>query len=556
MFDKRKSIGRSLLFGCVLSVLCICLLMGAVGFTTYYRGMIERYQVYLRDLLHTTALSIDGDDLARCIETREKSEKFEAVQKILDRIKENYDIHYIYCVRPLNTEETDNMMDVIAGITAKEKEEDEAFYSVTLGGLTGNYYSPEVAALYLKGMEAKDVSFFRNTTEFGYDYTGMLPIRDSAGNTVALLCVDISMSEIEQVWKQYVLILIIAIILLSVISMTIMYSWLRKRIIQPMERLKAVSETIVSSSREAHDPQELILADPEIHTGDEMEVLAIALSDMFADMKRYMTNLLQVTREKERIGAELNVATQIQADMLPRIFPAFPDRSEFDLYATMKPAREVGGDFYDFFMVDNDHLGLVIADVSGKGVPAALFMVIAKTLIKNRAQMGGSPAEILTYANEQLCKNNDSELFVTVWFAILELSTGKGVAANAGHEHPVLRRRGGDYKLVVYRHFPAVATLPGICYREHEFELHPGDRLFVYTDGVPEAINEHEDDFGTDRMLEVLNRCPEDASLKELLNSVRTNLDQFSGSMPQFDDVTMLALDYRGPSGGDSIIRP
>ena len=549
MHTNNRSLGRSLLLGCVLSVLCICLMMGAVGFMTYYRGMIERYQVYLSDLLHTTALSVDGDDLARCIETGEKSENFEETQQILNRIKENYDIHYIYMVRPLNTEQTDNMMDVMAGITAQEKAENEAFYSVTLGGLTGDYYTPEVAGNYLKGMQKEDVSFFStDTTEFGRDFTGMLPIRDSAGQPVALLCVDISMNEIRRVWIQYVLTLIGAIILLSALAMTIMYSWLKKRVILPVQRLKEVSEKIVSSSRETDDPQELILADPEIHTGDEMEVLAVALSDMFADMKLYMTDLLKVTKEKERIGAELNVATQIQADMLPRIFPPFPDRSEFDIYATMQPAKEVGGDFYDFFMLDEDHLGLVMADVSGKGVPAALFMVIAKTLIKNRAQMGGSPAEVLAYVNEQLCDGNDAELFVTVWFAILELSTGKGIAANAGHEHPVLRRSGGDYELVVYRHSPAVATLPGIRFREHEFELHPGDRVFVYTDGVPEAINEKEEDYGPDRMLAALNSCPPDTPMDETLRLVREDLDRFAGQMPQFDDVTMMAIDYKGPT--------
>lgn len=554
MHTNNRSIGRSLLVGCALSVLCICVLMGAVGFMTYYRGMIERYQIYLSDLLHTTALGIDGDDLARCIETGEKSENFEETQQILNRIKENYDIHYIYMVRPLNTEQTDNMMDVMAGITAQEKAENEAFYSVTLGGLTGDYYTPKVAGNYLKGMQEDDVSFFStDTMEFGRDYTGMLPIRDSAGQPVALLCVDISMNEIAQVWLQYVLTLIVAIILLSALAMTIMYSWLKKRVIQPVQRLKDVSEKIVSSSRGADDPQDLILADPEIHTGDEMESLAVALSDMFADMKLYMTDLLKVTKEKERIGAELNVATQIQADMLPRIFPPFPDRSEFDIYATMQPAKEVGGDFYDFFMLDEDHLGLVMADVSGKGVPAALFMVIAKTLIKNRAQMGGSPAEVLAYVNEQLCEGNDAELFVTVWFAILELSTGKGIAANAGHEHPVLRRSGGDYELVVYRHSPAVATLPGIRFREHEFELHPGDRVFVYTDGVPEAINEKEEDYGPDRMLAALNSCPPDTPMDETLRLVREDLDRFAGQMPQFDDVTMMAIDYRGPSEPDRL---
>ncbi len=261
---------------------------------------------------------------------------------------------------------------------------------------------------------------------------------------------------------------------------------------------------------------------------------------------RLAAEKMQSEKEKERIGAELNVATQIQADMLPRIFPAFPERSEFDLFASMHPAKEVGGDFYDFFLVDDDHIALVMADVSGKGVPAALFMVIAKTLIKNRAQLGESPAEILQHVNEQLCEGNEAELFVTVWLAVIQISTGKGLAANAGHEHPVIRRADGKYELVVYRHSPAVATMEGVRFREHTFELHPGDRLFVYTDGVPEATNAHDELFGCERMLAVLNSDPEPAP-EQLLRNVRAEIDAFVGDAPQFDDITMLGFSYFGP---------
>ncbi|MER2027494.1 MAG: SpoIIE family protein phosphatase, partial [Lachnospiraceae bacterium] len=186
------------------------------------------------------------------------------------------------------------------------------------------------------------------------------------------------------------------------------------------------------------------------------------------------------------MGAELSMATDIQASQLPRLFPAFPNRPEFDVFASMTPAKEVGGDFYDFFLIDDDHIGLVMADVSGKGVPAALFMMVARVLIKSHLQNGESVGEALENVNDQLCESNEAELFVTVWAAIIQISTGKGTAANAGHEHPVLRRAGGQYELVTYRHSPAVATMEGMPYKEHSFELHPGDSLFVYTDGVAE----------------------------------------------------------------------
>ena len=284
----------------------------------------------------------------------------------------------------------------------------------------------------------------------------------------------------------------------------------------------------------------------KVQRNDEIGDLAVSFNDMAGSLKQYIADLTRVTAEKERIGAELNVATKIQADMLPRIFPAFPGRTEIDIFAAMDPAKEVGGDFYDFFLVDDDHLCMVMADVSGKGVPAALFMVIAKTLIKNQAQLGKSPAEILYNVNNQLCDGNEMEMFVTVWLAILDMSTGKGVAANAGHEHPALCRKNGKYELVEYRHSPAVAVMEEMRFKEHEFTLYPGDHLFVYTDGVPEATNAEKELFGSERMLTALNRQP-DANPRKVLKHVRQAVDDFVQDAEQFDDLTMLCLEYNGP---------
>ena len=283
----------------------------------------------------------------------------------------------------------------------------------------------------------------------------------------------------------------------------------------------------------------------EIRSDDEIGDLAQNFNDMAASLKEYVKNLAAVTAEKERIGAELNVATQIQADMLPRIFPPFPGRKEFDIYATMTPAKEVGGDFYDFFMIDDDHLALVMADVSGKGVPAALFMVIAKTLIKTRAQIGGSPSEILRDVNNQLCEGNEADLFVTVWFGILEISTGKVTASNAGHEYPAISRNGENYELIKTKQSPAVATMEGLKFRQNEFTLNPGDNIYLYTDGVAEATNSSEELYGTDRMLEALNST-KNYSADEILAVMKREVDNFTGDAPQFDDITMLCLRYFG----------
>lgn len=255
------------------------------------------------------------------------------------------------------------------------------------------------------------------------------------------------------------------------------------------------------------------------------------------------------TEKTERLATELNLASDIQTNALPNIFPVFPERDEISLYASMTPAKEVGGDFYDFFFIDDDHLVMVMADVSGKGIPAALFMMVARTLIKNRAMMGGTPSEILNDVNNQLCEGNVAELFVTVWMGILDIKTGKGLAANAGHEHPVLSD-GKEYRLIVYKHSPAVATMEGMIFKEHEFELKPGDSIFIYTDGVAEATNKDNELFGTDRMLDALNKDP-DADPEQVLDNVRDGIDEFVQGAEQFDDITMMSLKYLGPKKGN-----
>ena len=231
---------------------------------------------------------------------------------------------------------------------------------------------------------------------------------------------------------------------------------------------------------------------------------------------------------------------------MPHIFPPFPGRSEFDIYASMDPAKEVGGDFYDFFLVDDDHLCLVVADVSGKGVPAALFMMASKIILQSVAMLGGSPAEILTKTNQAICSNNQEEMFVTVWVGILEISTGRLTAANAGHEYPVLKSaRDSAFELLRDKHGLVIGAMDGIQYRQYELQLQPGAKLFLYTDGVPEATDSQNEMFGAERMLQALN-AEQDASPKRLLENVRAAVDGFVRDAEQFDDLTMLCLEYLG----------
>ncbi len=302
-------------------------------------------------------------------------------------------------------------------------------------------------------------------------------------------------------------------------------------------------------------------------TGDEIEVLARAFANMSEKMKGYVSEIVQITSEKQRLDTELSVAADIQLNMLPTHFPAFPDRGEFDLYAVTDPAREVGGDFYDFFFIDNDHLALVVADVSGKGVPAALFMVISKTLIKNVAIAGqyASPAEILCDVNNRLCEGNKDSMFVTVWLGILTISTGEMVSACAGHEYPVFYRKGSGFVMERDPHGLAMGAMAGMKYKNATWLLRPGDMLFLYSDGVPEANNSDHELFGEKRMIEALEKSfrtvsgdggSERLNLQDFLRALRMEIDEFVGDTPQFDDLTMMCFSYKGSEEKSGATRP
>ena len=336
---------------------------------------------------------------------------------------------------------------------------------------------------------------------------------------------------------------VILIVLLTVLAITGSIL-LGKRIVKPLNR---ITKEIASLDEQ----KPLFEMNDAYRTGDEIEVLAKSFAALSKKTIDYVDEVRQVTAEKERISTELLMAKQIQEGMLPNIFPAFPDRPEFDLYASMDAAKEVGGDFYDFFLIDDNHLALVMADVSGKSVPGALFMMASKIILQSSAMQGGTPAEILTRVNHAICSNNPMEMFVTVWLGILEISTGRLAAANAGHEYPVIKRADGTFELYKDRHGFVIGGMEDIRYKGYDLQLNPGDKLFLYTDGVPEATDEEKQMFGTEHMLEALNRHKGDTPDK-ILKSVHKAVDAFVGNAEQFDDLTMLCLEYKGSEAAKS----
>ena len=453
---------------------------------------------------------------------------------------DDFDISYVYFIYPES--EADLTMNYMFDPTMETTETKDGRVILKLGDIV--YEDPSIHKYMWEAWNQGETQngFDSLDNEFGHVYTYCVPVKVN-GEKVGLLCSEISVDYVNSQIMSNGLMQALVTALVLIAMTTILYLLLRKRI---LERIVRIEKQI----NEYSDTKDPAVADKIIKNAGEMDEigrLATSFGKMITALEDYMVNLQRVTAEKERIDADLSIATQIQADMLPQIFPAFPEKKELSIFASMTPAKEVGGDFYDLFLVDDKHIALVIADVSGKGVPAALFMVIAKTLIKNRLQTGESPAEALSIVNNQLCEGNESQFFVTVWLAVIDLETGDGYEVNAGHEYPAIRRGNGKYELIKTKHMPAVAFMDGLKYRQSEIHLDPGDRLFVYTDGVPEATNANNELFGNDRLLAALNRNP-DAEPSELLPSVKKEIDEFVGDAPQFDDITMLGFIYHGKS--------
>ena len=276
-----------------------------------------------------------------------------------------------------------------------------------------------------------------------------------------------------------------------------------------------------------------------VRSHQEFDELSDDINSTVDTLKKYIADAAA------RIDAELAFAKAIQHSALPSVFPPFPNRKEFDIFASMHTAKEVGGDFYDFYFIDEDTLAFLVADVSGKGIPAAMFMMTSKTLLKSYAESGMSVEEVFSNANEKLCEGNDAGMFVTAWMGFLNTKTGLVTYANAGHNPPLVKHQDGSFSYLKSRPGFVLAGMEGIPYKKNEFQLEKGDVIYLYTDGVTEATDLSNELYGEERLLSILNKCAE-LSVDEMCAGVKDDVDKFVGDAPQFDDITMLTLKYNG----------
>ena len=536
MRKLRESIVFKSITGIILPLVILSLAVAFIGYRSFTDGMLELYEKGAVEIAQTAADEIDAEQLNEYEATGGTTAEYMEVRSRMDRLCNSSEATFIYVIRPDLTD-YGHITFLFSTINRNSSYTEYDFGYVR--ETTNDDYRTKYRALYEGTSSSEIVIRDRGYIETDAHITAMVPLKGKDGRTQAVLCVQRQMENLTAVRNRFVRIVLLVLTLLVILIIVAQNFYMRRVLLKPLTKI--TEEAARFAAQEKTTGKKLT---DTVRNRDEIGKLAGSIDQMEEQITRYIEELTRATAEKERISTELSLATRIQADMLPNVFPAFPERGEFDIHASMIPAKEVGGDFYDFFLIDHDHLALVIADVSGKGVPAALFMMASKIMIQNIALSGASPKEILETTNDRICQSNREEMFVTVWFGILDLRTGLLTAANAGHEYPAVTRSDGKFELVKDRHGFVIGGMEGIRYIEYELKLKPGQELFLYTDGVPEATDASGELYGTERMIKALNSSIR-LEPREVLEMVKADVDRFVGDAPQFDDLTMLCVKYK-----------
>lgn len=550
---KRFNLQNKMLLSAIGLGVALTIVISIVSYFSTETALIDKYAERIQMITKTCADSVTSEDI-NAINSRNgnESEEYKKIYDLFSKLGKDNDLVYLYIHIP-QKESSTVLLDIDTSETAYKYKDEFSYRDVSVKvdsdlnpvkDSNGNLVVDEEA---YKNYTDIYNNFVANRSfsepvitdnEFGYMYGSSAPILDDNGKAVAMVNTSISMQSIRDFLRSFLIkiILLSSVVILALLILFIII--VRKNIVLPIINLKNKTSGIVTSDKKTVQFKDQII---DKTSNDEIGDLTDSFNYMLEELDEYIDNLKNVTAEKERIGAELNVATKIQSSMLPCIFPPYPDRKEFDIFASMFPAKEVGGDFYDFFLIDDNHLCTVMADVSGKGVPAALFMVIAKTLIKNSAQSGLTPSEVFELVNNQLCENNEAGMFVTAFMAVLELSTKKLTYVNAGHNLPLLMRAGKSYEWLDAKPGFVLAGMEEMVYTEREISLEKGDMFFMYTDGVTEAVNRQYELFSDPRLKDTLNKY-KDCNHHDLLINIKKEIDVFANGADQADDITMLAL--------------
>lgn len=547
---KNTSLKRKVVIGCVLFTVILTLAIGASGYYQYYKNMTQKYHEYSGTIVKICESIFEKHHMAELIQNETMDESYDAVREELNTIKENSNIAYLFGVYFEDISDIDSLCFAINGarqeeLTAAESETDVYSY---MGELCSDAdFDENMRQTFRQSIleEDRELNYYLNITkEYGYMLSCFTVIYNEAEEPVGILSVDIDMNDIRDNMKSYVIGMVVIAFVLMVILLWIFLFYINRYVTKPINRVAGSTAAFVKSLEQNVSPEELDYHKVEVRSKDEVGRLAEDVALLAESVKAYMNNLKGITAEKERISAELDVATNIQLSMLPCIFPAFPERTEFDIYAKLAVAQEMGGSFYDFFLVDQTHLAVIVGEIQGRGVPAALLMMITKTLIKNYAQLGYLPAQVFTETNNQLSDSNEG-MTTTAFLGIVDLVSGDFDYVNAGHSVPLLKRAGGDFEWLPAKDCFVLGGMERVPYWQQSVKLAQGDLLFLYTKGLVKAQNREQREYGSEHMRLRLNQVMKEAyALQEIAEIMETDVKNFQADVPREQDIVMMLLRF------------
>ena len=537
-YDKlRSNMSFNVTAGIVLLLAVFSIIVSAIGILSFTESFKKEHSTTTYHMADTAAMLVNGDHIDEYLRG-EEVEEYARTKRILDTYCRYMNVSLVYVI-DVDRSDYNHFVSVFNAVD--NAVDDTAYEEWEIGHereTTNEEYRRKYEELYEKKVLYGTIYRLNPGKGLHPHITTIVPVLDSTDEVAALLCVQRPINELAAVVRVFVIRTGIFALLLAFFASQLAAYFSRKWIISPIRKISGEATRFAKENTKGEE-----LGD--VSRFSEIYNLSRAIDKMETDMENYVQNLTAVTAERERIGTELSFARKIQHDALPHTYPAFPGRTEFDIYASMTPAKEVGGDFYNFDLIDEDHLAMWIGDVSDKGVPAALFMMAINIVIENRVIMGGSPAEIMAYVNNNVCAHSKTDMFVTIWLGILEISTGRIICCNAGHEDPAVYKKGGAFEIVKKKHNTAVGAMPDLPYNDEEIFLEKGDKLFIYTDGVPEATNSFNELFTVGRMVDALNEYCE-GTPQEILEGMHKSVNEFVGDRTQFDDLTMLCVELKG----------
>lgn len=547
MKTKQGKLSTRVVVYCCILAAALSLVLGGLGYSIYRRKSMSSYKMYIESTLNIVDSMVDADDMRICIDSGQRTEGYDQLQRQIDNIKENTMVEFIYLIVPMDKDDISNIQYVSIAYTEEEYlyEADNIVY---LGEpVQEDAFTDVMLQVFREAMfGAGEISYVSNDAGFGNMLTGTKPVIDSNGNTVCLICVDYSMEEIYSTMFDYLIGIIIGTVITAMLTLFVIIARINRTVVSPIQAMAVAAGDFVQQTHEIEDPSQLVYKDVEVHTNDEIGILSESIHNMMSDMIHFMQNLTKAAADKERISAELNVANQIQDSMIPKIYPAFPERQEFDVYGSILYSGQMGGTFYDYFFIDHTHFGFFIGDINHTGMSAALMMVITRTMIKNYAQLGYDVDRICMETNNQISSSNEAAgMKITAFMGIVDLESGIMTYVNAGHSQPFLKRSGEQFRELYCKNCFALGSMANVPYSKQKIKLVQGDMLFMYTNGFIEACDRKGDMFSKERLEDMLNVwIAKEYEIQGIAQTAQQSVLDFMNGAEQKRDIATLMFRY------------